>query len=171
MRADEINGRGEQGMPIINVPKPLRDKLGEEASDSLVDLLNQVTEDEKGGIIALVEEKFERRLAEELAKLRRELAELRAEGREDRARLEAQIASVRSDLQAHIASESASIRSEFKEYLAALRAELKEDIANLRAEFKTDMAALRSEMIRWMFLFWVGQLGAMIGILFAFFRR
>ena len=31
-------------MPIINVPKPLREKLGEEATDSLIELINQADE-------------------------------------------------------------------------------------------------------------------------------
>lgn len=151
-------------MPVINVPKPLRDKLGEEGSESLVVLLNQVTKDQQEDIVALVGEKFERRLAEELAKFRAEVAA-------EFASVRIEIASVRLEL----GREIAAVRSEFKEYLAAMRAELKEDIANLRAElrsaFKTDIAALRSEIIKWMFIFWVGQLGALISILFAFFRK
>lgn len=32
------------------------------------------------------------------------------------------------------------------------------------AELKVDMAGLRSELIRWMFLFWVGQMAATLGM-------
>jgi bifunctional DNA-binding transcriptional regulator/antitoxin component of YhaV-PrlF toxin-antitoxin module len=118
-------------MSIINVPKPLREKLGEEATDSLIELINQADERMKQDVIVLVEEKFERRLVEEIAKLRAELME----------------------------------------YMAASHSELKTDMANLRSELKTDMANLRADVIRWMFIFWIGQFAALIGVLFAFFRR
>ena len=43
---------------------------------------------------------------------------------------------------------------------------LAEEIGKLRA----DMAEFKAEMIRWMFVFWVGQVAVITGILFAFFR-
>jgi hypothetical protein len=30
---------------------------------------------------------------------------------------------------------------------------------------------VRADLLRWMFVFWVGQIGALLGILFAFFRK
>ncbi|HDZ11576.1 MAG TPA: hypothetical protein ENH53_05115 [Bacteroidetes bacterium] len=61
---------------------------------------------------------------------------------------------------------------------------LSREIGKLRIEFKTDLSKLREEialldkrvaennanLIKWMFIFWVGQVGVMIGILFAFFK-
>jgi hypothetical protein len=44
--------------------------------------------------------------------------------------------------------------------MAALGAELRERIANVRVE-----------LIRWMFVFWVGQVAVLGGMLFAWFRR
>jgi hypothetical protein len=47
----------------------------------------------------------------------------------------------------------------------------KEDIINLRAEFKIDLANTKSEIIttilKWMFIFWLGQIGVLSGIIFA----
>jgi hypothetical protein len=103
-------------MPIITVPKPLRERLGEEGAEALVQLINQATEVGKGDVVAVVEEKFERRLTEEASKLRAE-------------------------------------------------------IGHLRGEMIERIESVRSELIKWMFVFWVGQIGAMVGILFAFFRR
>lgn len=37
----------------------------------------------------------------------------------------------------------------------------KEDIANLRVEMKEQ----KSELIKWMFIFWIGQIAATIGII------
>ena len=43
---------------------------------------------------------------------------------------------------------------------------LSEEMAKLRGEMHKNQVAT----IRWMFVFWVGQIGAILGILFAFFR-
>ena len=54
----------------------------------------------------------------------------------------------------------------------------KEDIANLRAATKGDILTLevklektRADLIKWMFLFWIGQLASLLAILQIFFRR
>ena len=113
-------------MSIISIPKALREKLGEEGSDALIDIINRAQGDKKTDVIRLVGEKFERRLSEEIAGVNHRMERLRVE--------------------------------------------LKEDNANLRAELKADNANIRADLIKWMFIFWVGQVAAILGILFAFFR-
>ncbi len=44
---------------------------------------------------------------------------------------------------------------------------LKEDIANLRVEMKDQKA----ELIKWMFIFWIGQLAGTIGIILLFVKK
>lgn len=39
------------------------------------------------------------------------------------------------------------------------------------AEVKVDIANVKADLVRWMFIFWVGQIGVITGILFAFFKR
>jgi hypothetical protein len=103
-------------MAVIAVPRPLREKLGEEATDALVTLINEADDDNKKSVLKIVEERFERRLAEELGKL----------------------------------------RTDTNEGLSKLR---------------TEMADLRANLVQWMFLFWLGQIGVLTSILFAFFRK
>ncbi len=81
----------------------------------MVDLLNSNAQNSGNSITTFVEEKFERRLSEELSKT---------------------------------------------------RIEFFEEMAKLRGEMHNNQVAT----IRWMFVFWVGQIGALLGILFAFFR-
>ena len=51
------------------------------------------------------------------------------------------------------------------EELAKLRAEISAEISKVREDNRKNQA----DTIRWLFIFWVGQIGAMLGILFAFF--
>ncbi|MBC8183159.1 hypothetical protein H8E88_18805 [candidate division KSB1 bacterium] len=62
-------------MPVITVEKPLKQVLGDEGSDSLVRLLNQIQKEQKEDVLEFVEEKFERRLTEEISGLRGEMKE------------------------------------------------------------------------------------------------
>jgi len=114
-------------MAVIAVPRPLREKLGEEGTDALVALINEAGENSKRSVIEVVEERFERRLSEEMGKLR---AELSGE-------------------------------------MGKLRVELSGETSKLRAE----MHDLRANLIQWMFVFWIGQIGVFIGLLFTFFRK
>lgn len=47
---------------------------------------------------------------------------------------------------------------------ARLEALLDQRIAELRAEFRTALADLRAELIKWMFLFWLGTVGTVIAL-------
>jgi len=109
-------------MPVVAVGKPLREKLGDDGVDSLVQLINQSQAEHKNDILKMVEEKFERRLSEEIGSVLVKIAETKSE------------------------------------------------LMTIILELKTENAKSKAELIKWMFIFWVGQLGMMLGILFAFFK-
>ncbi len=121
-------------MAVIAVPRALREKLGEEATDALVALINEAGEYNKQSVIEVVEERFGRRLSEEISKVREDIGKLRGE----------------------LATE-----------ISKLRGELTAEAGKLRI----DMHDLRANLVQWMFLFWIGQIGVLTGILFAFFRQ
>ena len=102
-------------MAVVTVKKPLREKLGDDGAEALVELINEAQKETQNNVIKFVEEKFEKRLSEELAKVKVEIAEVKTELIE-------------------------------------------------RIEKK------HSDTVKWMFIFWVGQIGAILGILFAFFK-
>jgi len=124
-------------MAVVTVKKPLREKLGDDGAEALVELINEAQRETQNNVIKFVEEKFEKRLSEELAKVRVELTE-RIEG----------------------------VRTDLIERIEGVRTELKSEIEAL----KTNDEKVKSELIKWMFIFWVGQIGAILGILFAFFK-
>jgi hypothetical protein len=47
----------------------------------------------------------------------------------------------------------------------------KEDLANAKGELLDKIGESRTEIIRWMFVFWVGQLAGIVGIMLLFLRK
>ncbi|MFH1943569.1 MAG: hypothetical protein ABIL68_15825 [bacterium] len=124
-------------MPVLTVERPLREKLGDEAIDALINLLNKALAEQKNDVLKFVEEKFERRLSEEISGIEVRLTE--------------KIGRVETEL-------SAKISQNYIDLSEKISAEGKKS-----AEYKADI-------IKWMFIFWVGQVGIILGILFAFFK-
>ena len=89
-------------MGAMNVPVTLADRLGEPASEDLLDMFEAHRRACSEFAIVQCGERFERRLIEETSKLR-------------------------------------------------------VDIAQLRSDFREEMGTNRFELLKWLFLFWVGQ--------------
>ncbi|WP_347274018.1 hypothetical protein [Candidatus Kuenenia sp.] len=69
-------------------------------------------------------------------------------------------------------------KSELKDDINSLRSELKDDVGKVdkrleqvRSELKTDIANARADLIKWMFIFWMGQVITITGILIAFLKK
>lgn len=43
----------------------------------------------------------------------------------------------------------------------------KEDVARLEGKLETKISETKAEIIKWMFIFWVGSIGVLSGIMFA----
>jgi ribosomal protein L29 len=83
-----------------------------------------------------------------------------------------QLADVQHSLRAEIAefrheikAELAKLRLEVKAALAELRTELKTEIAELRTEMRVGREKTKAELVRWVFVVAIGQLGAIAGII------
>jgi bifunctional DNA-binding transcriptional regulator/antitoxin component of YhaV-PrlF toxin-antitoxin module len=143
-------------MALVTVPKPLREKLGDEASDALVSLINQAGNGYKTETVELVEERFERRVSEEVAKLERHITE--EVGKLDH----------------RITEEVGKLDHRITEEVGKLDRRITEEVAKLNERMATldvKLSETKADLLRWMFIFWVGQVGALLGILFAFFRH
>ncbi|MDR7386856.1 MAG: DUF1640 domain-containing protein, partial [Armatimonadota bacterium] len=70
-------------------------------------------------------------------------------------------------LDRRVTEEVARLENRIAEEAAKLDRRITEEVARLR----TQISDVRADLIRWMFVFWVGQIGVLLGILFAFFRR
>jgi hypothetical protein len=71
-----------------------------------------------------------------------------------------------------LAAEAGRLRVEMHDGIAAVRHELfetraifRQELTETRAALREDMATLRVEVLRWSFLFWLGQIAAIAGLL------
>ncbi|MBI1876207.1 MAG: hypothetical protein HYS05_20260 [Acidobacteria bacterium] len=135
-------------MQASQVPAPLRERLGPDATSGLLDLLQDARDEWRSDVVSLCTERFERRLVEETSKLRVEMAQGFGQ------------------LRAEMAQESAQLRGEMAQGSAQIRAEM----AHIREEMARGFSTERGELMKWMFLFWVGQVVAMAAIMSAMLR-
>ncbi|MEW6606578.1 MAG: hypothetical protein AB1414_03855 [bacterium] len=151
-------------MPVIAIPKPLREKLGEDGIDSLIDVLNKSEERVKEDVITLSAEKFERRLSQEISGVRSDLAIL--EGKFE-TRITQETSKIDKRITEEVSMLEVKLDKRITEETAKLDKRITEETARLRVEIKSNYASI----IRWMFIFYLGQVSAIIAILFAFFKR
>ena len=74
------------------------------------------------------------------------------------ARIDAQMGQMRAELRQELADLEARLRTE----IVGVRSELREEIGSVRGDIRSGLAELKSELLRWMFLFWVGSIGSVL---------
>jgi hypothetical protein len=141
-------------MDIETVPVPLREQLGPAATGGLLHLLELCHREWRADVIAACTERFERRLVEEVAGLRVQIAQTEAVLRRDMAEMGA-------DIRTEMAQMGAAIRQE----MATMGGGIRQDMAQMGGSIRQEIATGRVEMLKWCFLFWIGQLVTIASIL------
>ena len=156
---------------------------------------DKLTEEEKSELIARTIEEFkteypdlkyhatkndvtetELRLTKEIEETRKEIEEVRKEIKEVEFKLSMEIEEVRKEIKEvelklsmeieEVRKEIEVVRKEIKEVELRLTKEIKELDVKLSKEIKETKAV----MIKWSFLFWISQMGALLGIGFFIFK-
>jgi len=122
----------ERYLAVARAFQALHDRLGNQAMSELQQLVEDTGEQWRDDVIALVAERFDRRLAEQMSALRLDLAK-----------------------------EFAAVRGETANGLALVR----NDMAAVRVEMATGLASTRAELLKWSFVFWIGQFAAVTGMM------
>jgi hypothetical protein len=143
-------------MPVTaKLSKKFYDTLGEDVANELVEWFNQVDLTYRTDLRELNELNF----ARFDAKLEQRIAALEA-------KMEQRLAAFRAEVDQRLAA----LEAKFEIRIAELRAELHQEIARLEARidhgftahaalFDAKLDRLRAELIKWMFLFWIGSVG------------
>jgi uncharacterized membrane protein len=107
-------------MAVLSVPRPLQERLGEAATESLVEMLRQIESDQeerrevqKEQLLQVLEERFLRHVAESEKRTNAEIAAVRVD-------LSKEIAAVRVDLGKEIADVRKEITIQTRWILAVL---------------------------------------------------
>jgi hypothetical protein len=74
---------------------------------------------------------------------------------------------VRSDMVAMCNTRVTNVSTEITERFADVRTEMTERIGDLKTDLSERLARLRVELLRWTFMFWIGQFTAMLAALVA----
>jgi hypothetical protein len=96
----------------------------------------------------MADERFERRLTEESSALRQDMTK------------------GFSDVRQELAKESAALRLEMHAGFAAIR----QENALLRQELTKEISDAKMSMIRWSFMFWIGQVATTSGLMLLMLR-
>ena len=152
-------------MEIESVPPALQARLGPEATGGLLQLLHRSDLERRADVIAACTERFERRLVEEVSGLRVQIVQVESAIRQDmtemRAELRGEMAQLASTLRTEMAQQGATLREE----MATLGSSLRQEMATLGSGLRDEIAAGRVDLFKWCFLFWVGQVLAIGGLL------
>jgi hypothetical protein len=136
------------------VPPELSERLGADATQGLIELMEREGRASGDGVLTICTERFERRLVEETSKLRVEMAELRADLRQEI-----------GALGVNLRQEMGNLRNDLRQEMGALGTELRREMAVLGADLRKDVAAGRVELLKWAFFFWVGQVVSITAIM------
>lgn len=62
-----------------------------------------------------------------------------------------------------LGEECAGLRAEMRAEMSALRTDLGTQMKELRMELRADFANVRADLLKWSFVFWIGQFAAIVG--------
>lgn len=79
------------------------------------------------------------------------------------ARLEKGLAEVRSET----ASGLAGLRSDMEKGFVEVRSEMAKEFAQVRAEMKSGLADQHADLVKWLFMFWIGTIVPLAGLIVA----
>lgn len=152
-------------MERADVPLALHERLGAEATAGLLELFDTARQEWTADVTTAAVERFERRLSEESANWRVALARteaaLRLEMHDGFASLRQEMRGGDASVREEIRGVEASLRQQIREVDASLRQDMRDGFARAKEE----SLAGRFELLRWCFMFWVGQVFAVAGAL------
>ncbi len=148
-------------MEPLEVPAPLRRRLGDDGSAALLEL-GRAWSDQ---VLNVAGDRFERRLTEVEASLRTAMAtgfaQVRQEMTDCEGRLRQEIVECKCSLREEIAGTAGSLRQGMAETAGSLR----QEIAETKGVLRVELANSRAELLKWAFLFWVGQAATVAGLM------
>lgn len=146
-------------MSIITIPASLREKLGDDGTEGLIEVLNRQEEQTKNTVIENSVSRFERRLTEVGSELQVKISDTEK-------RFELRLTKVGSELQVKMSD----VEKRFERRMTEEVSRLENSITKVESGLRVEIHTSKTDTIKWMFIFYIGQVAALGGILFAVLR-
>ena len=154
-------------MPVTaRLSKAFYDRFGEGPTNELVDWFNAVDATYRADLRELNELNF----ARFDAKLEQRLAQMESRWDKRFVELEARIEKRFVELEARIDKRFVELEARIDKRFVELEARIERLRTEFRSELHVAIAASDTRLIRWMFMFWTGNLVATAGLIFAVMR-
>ena len=155
-------------MPVTaKLSRKFYETLGDEIANELVDWFNQVDATYRFELrelnelnFARFDAKLEQRFAESDARLERRFAEYETKWERRFSALEASWEQRFSALEASWEQRFSALEASWDQRVSALEA----TVDRRFAEVDVKLASLKAELIKWMFLFWLGTIGTVLAL-------
>ncbi len=162
------------GMPVTaKLSKKFYETLGEEIANELVDWFNQVDATYRSELRDLNElnfARFDAKLEQRIAEVRADIAVLhgKVESQVDALNREVDALNRKSDAQVDAINHRAdaqvdALNHKVDAQVDALSSKLDTQAESLRDYMDSRIDSLRAELIKWMFLFWLGTVATVLG--------
>ena len=169
------------------MPSALRERLGDGAALALEEYAEAWGSHWTGEVMHTAADRFDSRLVASAADLRVEMATLAGNLRGEMATLAGNLRGEMATLAGNLRGEMTALAGDLRGEMAALRGDLRgemadlrlalgqemhsglagvsKDIADLQITLQKEMSENRVELLRWSFLFWIGQVAVVAGLL------
>jgi hypothetical protein len=151
--------RGDDGVDIDAVPTALAARLGPEATSGLLHVLDLAHGEWSDDVMSVAGERYGRRLAEEGSSLRVQIAQTEGALRTEIAQSEGRLR-----------SEIGQLEVNFRRELGRVETGLRQDFSQMEIRVLREVGNSRFELLKWSFLFWIGQVVTMSAIVAAMLR-
>ena len=164
-------------MGLVVVPRVLQEKLGEEGSDAFVKVIKEIDLEARKEALVIAEERFEVKLVVEMDKLRQEMNKFKEEMRQEMNEFKEEIHQEMNEFKEEMRQEMNEFKEEIHQEINGFKKEMHQEMSGFKEEMHQEISSLRVEnvkskadMIKWMFIFWIGQIGVLSGIIYAFMK-
>jgi hypothetical protein len=167
-------GKGN-AMDAALVPAALGDRLGPDATAGLLTLFDSTEETCVDTVVTRAVDRFERRLTEEVgtlrvemlqgdAALRQEMAQLRLELRQDMGTMEVGLRRDMGAMEVGLRRDMSAMEVGLRQEMGTLAGGLRQEMTGLRGDLRQELANQKFDLLKWSFLFWIGQVVTTAGV-------
>ncbi len=154
MASSSSGSERNDDVDVDAVPAALAARLGPEATGGLLHVLDLAHSEWSDDVMSVAGERYERRVAEEGSSLRVQIAQTGGALRTEIAQSEGRLK-----------SEIGQLEINFRRELGRVEAGLRQDFSQMEIRVLREVGNRRFELLKWSFLFWIGQVVTMSAII------